>query len=216
MNIQQTPQNSIQPGASMTVDDFHNSYWFNTLQMIEVINPLTYDWPFMVEGRHFVVKEGSKERLPGAIANIYLDQVSKIMAQDDDKLGFMADPNLKKLYYDKLIINVDSMVQEAFSVPGYLKPQPLNHGERAPWDASLGERASNIPRPIAPLAPALPTPPAPTEPDRQPGEPKAATKSFDLGEDKYKFITAKDGRKMYYKNGGLTNVAEYNRAASML
>lgn len=210
--MEPTAQNSIQPGFSMTTADFHNDYWFDSLQMVEVTNPLSYDWPFMVEGRHFIVKQGAQERLPGSIANIYLDQVSKIMAQDDDKLGFMADPNLKKLYYDKLIISKESMIQESRAVPGYL--QPRNPGERAPWDTGLGERASDIPR-AAVSAPVAPSP-AP-EPDKQPTPvPEVTTRTFELGEDKYRFITAKDGRKMYYKNGGITNVAEYNRAASML
>lgn len=219
--MQPNAQNSFIPGIPhMNVEDFHTTYWFNSLQMVEVINPLSYDWPFMVEGRHFIIKSGAKERFPGIIANIYLDQVSKILAQDDDKLAYMADPNLKKIYYDKLIIHVEDLMSQVQQVPAYMRDvnpatiaQPPS--EKAPWDTSLGERASDLPLPPPPTPEYLqPAPPvAVPEPAKEPEE---TTKSFELGEDKYKFVTRKDGHKMYYKNGALTNVAEYNRAASLL
>src|SRR5260221_3813940 len=105
--IQQTPQNSTFPNQSpppgmLTKEQFNARYWFTTLQMVTVLNPAWYreggtgeavsrDFPFMVELRHFIIRAVQHERLPGIIANVYLDQMAKILAQNDDKLGYMSD-----------------------------------------------------------------------------------------------------------------------------
>jgi hypothetical protein len=197
-------------------EEFNRDYWFNSLQMITVINPKPIDWPFMVEMRHFIIKAGAQERFPGVIANVYLDQMTKILAQDDENLGYMADPVMKKVYYDKLIVNVESLINEIDkSIPEYMKnvsPTTLGQAaEKAPWDNSQGERASEIV--TAPIAPPA-TPEPPKAPDTAPV--KEETKEFELEGSKYKMIIAKDGRRMYYMNGGLTSEATYAKAASML
>lgn len=201
----------------LTKDEWNKRYWFNTLQMVTVVNPLTYDWPFMVEMRHFIIKAGGTESFPGVIANVYLDQMSKILAQNEDKLGFMADPALKKIYYDRLIVSVESLVQEQDNTPAYLKDVPQNarleapDNETPPW-----ERASTVVPPTTP-------PPVPDEPEVPSEEPTPENREiaitlsdFELDDTKYKLVIGKDGRKLHYKNGVLTTVAEFNRAASML
>lgn len=205
----------------VTKEEFVQKYWFGSLQMVTVINPKSYEFPFMVEGRHFVIGPAAKERFPGIIANVYLDQMSRIMAQDKDQLGFLADPTLKKMYYDQLIVDVESLVNEASNVPAYLRNVPATAmrqpvAERAPWDAAMGERASDIAAPpvVAPTPFNPPQPPAPEAP--QAPEPVESSKAFELDGHKYKMITRKDGRKMHYVDGKLTDGAAYNKAASML
>lgn len=195
----------------LSKEDWAKKYWFNSLQMVTVVNPKAEDWPFMVEMRHFIIKAGSKERFPGVIANVYLDQMAKIMAQDDDRLGFMADPTLKAQYYDKLIVDVESLVNEIdTSVPNYLKDVPktaiMQPEERAPWTENM-ERSSDI----APMPPVV----VPEQPKVETPV-KAETKEFELEGTKYKLVVSKDGREMFYKDGKMTNAAEYAKAASML
>lgn len=194
--------------------DWVTKYWFNSLQMVTVVNPKSEDWPFMVEMRHFVIKGSSKERFPGVIANVYLDQMSKIMAQDDDKLGFMADPTLKAQYYDKLIVDVESLVNEVdASAPAYLRDVPAaaiaHPEERAPWTENM-ERSSDV---TVSTVPPVPKPEVPAAPET---EPKPKTKEFELSGIKYKMIVDKNDKEMFYKNGQLTSSAEYAKAASML
>ncbi len=209
------PATHLMPGTkTITKDDWEKNYWFNSLQMVTVVNPKPDAWPFMVELRHFNINGGATERFPGVIANVYLDQMSKILAQDDDRLGYMADPNLMKIYYDKLIIDVEDLITQTSSVPAYLqmpKPPAAPAVERAPWDASVGERASNIaPAPIAP-----PSFPEPRQPEPEPPiVPKERT--FELDGNKYKLVIANTGQKMHYKNGKIITGADFNKAASLL
>lgn len=210
-----TPASHVVPGQqNITKDEWRQKYWFNSLQMVTVVNPTKDAWPFMVEMRHYNIEAGANERFPGIIANVYLDQMSKILAQNDDRLGFMADPNLMKIYYDKLIIDVEDLIQQASSIPAYLRmpAQPQTpSAERAPWDASVGERATDV-APNPTVAPSFPEAKAP-EPVK-PVEPQE--RSFEQDGNKYKMVVGKDGRKMYYKGSQLTSASEFNRAASLL
>lgn len=209
----------------ITQDEWVKRYWFNTLQMVEVQNPswfvasgpesadkpVTKDYVFMVELRHYMIKAGESERFPGVIANVYLDQMSKLLAQNDGNLGMMSDPNLKRRYYDKLIINVESLVAEHNQGPAWMANIPEASkvevkDEVAPWDDSM-ERAREV-APSAPPAPIVETPEAPKR------EPK--NREFELEGIKYRLIVAKDGREMYYKGGKLSSSAEFLRAASLL
>lgn len=197
-------------------EDFTKQYWFNPYQNITVINPKDTDMPFMAEGRHFIVEAGANATFPGPIANVYLDKVSRIVAQDKDELGFMADPTLKKLYYDRLIVAVESTIHEVSSTPAYLKnvqPENLRAAptERAPWDASVGERASDIPVQSPP--PVISTP---AQQSIEPVKPAESTKSFEFEGNKYKMTVAKDGRKMHFRGTVPISAAEYNKMASLL
>lgn len=218
--IAPTPASHITQGTTLaqniTMDEWRQKYWFNSLQMVTVVNPKPDLWPFMVEGRHFEIGGGATERFPGVIANVYLDQMSKILAQDDERLGFMADPNLSKIYYDKLIVDVEDLIQQASVVPAYLRmPQaaPQQQIERAPWDSTVGERASD-------LAATLPPPPAPTFPEPKAPEPEQPIvpqeRSFEQDGSTYKLVVGKDGRKLHYQNGKLITAADFNKAASLL
>ncbi len=203
----------VQPQASggMTAKAaFNAKYWFSTLQTVTVVNPLEEDWPFMVEMRHYIIRKGAKERFPGVIANVYLDQMSKILAQHDENLGNMADPDLKKIYYDKLIVSVDSLIQEHDSRPAYMQQVSPNAMLEAPDELAPWERASTTTHePLIPPATA-PEPPKAPEAAKEP-----VTKEFELEGIAYKMIVDKNQKEMYYKDGRLTSSAEYFRAASM-
>jgi hypothetical protein len=181
---------------------FNAKYWFGTLQMVTVVNPLEQDWPFMVEMRHYIIKKGAKERFPGVIANVYLDQMSKILAQHDEQLGNMADPELKKIYYDKLIVSVDSLVQEHDNRPAYLQHVAPEAMLGAPDEVAPWERASQ-------------TPVASPEPPKAPAKPEAGERSFDLNGLKFKMVTDEAGLATFFKNDKEIDEAAYAKAASM-
>lgn len=224
--MDQTPANSVDTTnvRPLNTKQFNDKYWFNSLQMIEVLNPAWYpespghfvdrDYPFMVEMRHFIIKAGQTEKFPGVIANVYLDQMSKIMAQNDDKLSYMTDPELRKIYYDNLIVSVTSLVQEQFNGPEYLKnvaPSAFVSApdETPPWQENM-ERA----RDVATMPPqTIPDKPEPKAPEPAP---KPIDKSFEYEGAKYKLTIDIKGVKHYFKNGIMTTAAEYNRVASML
>lgn len=208
------PQTHIEPPQqNLTQEDWNKAYWFNSLQMVTVMNHKADDYTFSVVGRHFMVPgNGGHAEYPGEIANIYLDQMSKILAQDDERLEYMSDPNLMRIYYDKLIVDVRSLVQEVAQRPAYAQAPQQPQQEKAPWDAAMGERATDI-------ATTLPPPPAPSFPNPAPAkQPEEAPKerTFDQGGNTYKLIIGKDGRKMHYKDAQLTSAAEFNKAASLL
>lgn len=220
--ITQNPTNSVNPSLSttpITKDEFRQKYWFNTLQMVTLVNPLEEPFNFMVEMRPFIIQAGKSERFPGVIANVYLDQMSKILAQNDDRLGFMADPNLIRIYYDRLIVDVENLVPQMDTTPAYLKGMPASTipkpEERAPWSSELGERATDVAPNAAPPMPSFPdvAPPQPPAPVA-PAEPK--TTEFEYEDAKYKMVVDKNGGEMFYKNGRLTSASEYAKAASMI
>lgn len=77
------------------------------------------------EARTYRVKAGEHERFPGPIANMYLDQMAKLVAQDEDKFQFMIDFALKAQYYDQLIVSIEDLINATYTpFPEYLdKPK---------------------------------------------------------------------------------------------
>lgn len=177
----------------LSTEDFNKKYWYTPLQMVTVINPTENDFPFMVEMRNYMIKAGATERFPGIIANVYIDQMAKILAQEEDNFGHMSDPTLRAQYYDRLIVDVENMVQDYVPTPEYLKPKEKL--EEKPF-AQLGKE---------------PTP----EPIVKKEEPEE-TKEFEVGGSRYKMVIAKNKRRLYYRDGGLVTVDTYNKAASLL
>lgn len=114
--------------------DFNVKYWHNSTKLVTVVNPRNEDYRFqavietgysmetgkpMIEPRQYIVKAGGKERFPGPIANMYLDQMSKILAQEDKKIERMIDFALKAEYYDKLIVSVEDLLTQSHTYPQY-------------------------------------------------------------------------------------------------
>ena len=196
-----------------TREEFFNVYWFQPTDMVTLLNPQDKDYPFMVEGRHFIIKAGEQIQMPGTVANVYLSQMTRILAQDENKMEFLSDYNLMKQYYDRLMVDVKSMLQEVNNEPAYLSQVPQSMRAEAPEVAPWQRVATDAPK---------------TEVEENTSgmknkldktdlkEFKEETKEFELSGDKFKKITTKTGKSMYYKNGVLTSEVEYAKAASML
>lgn len=197
-----------------TKEEFYKLYWFTPLQLVTLVNPKEYDYPFMVEMRHFIIGAGKTEIVPGNIANIYLSQMTRIMAQDDDRMEFLSDYALMKRYFDQLIVDVKSLVNDVDTTPAYMKDVPEHmkvsgESETPPWQ----QPTSTLPEHNSTMSDRW-TPP---EPKTEPKAPvKDETKEFDLNSIKYKAVIKKTGGSMYYKDGKLTSSAEYQKAASLL
>lgn len=119
----------------MEEKEFNDKYWFSNTKVVTVVNPRTEDFIFQStndvgidtatgkmksETRQYRVVHGSEERFPGPIANLYLDQMTKMLAQDDDKIQFLIDFALKSQYYDDLIVGVEDLINTYQSHPAYL------------------------------------------------------------------------------------------------
>jgi len=200
-----------------TRDEFYKIYWFTPLQMVTLINPKETDYPFMVEMRNYVVKAGAKEKMPGTVANVYLSQMTRILAQDEDKMQFLSDYALMTQFYDRLIVSVENLIEETNSQPAYMSHVPPTIVGEAPdvppWQepvaSSIPQTNSNMSNEYTPKEKEVET--APTPPAAEPGE-----KEFELNGEKYRMLITKDDKRMYYKDGKLTTAAEYNKAVSML
>lgn len=132
----------------MEEKEFNDKYWFSNTKIVTVNNPRSEDYIFQAtsdvgidtatgkmktEARTYRVRKGEHERFPGPIANMYLDQMSKLIAQDDDKIQFMIDFKLKAEYYDDLIVGIEDLINTFQPHPAYLKDEDK--------DGSVGETA---------------------------------------------------------------------------
>lgn len=184
----------------MTKESFWEKYWFSPYQMVTLVNP-KYDYTFMVEGRSFFIKSGATEKLPGTVANVYLSQMTRIMAQDDDKMEHLSDFALMKQYYDKLIVTVDNLINETSNTPAYLNNVPdhvktENAPEVPPWQQ-----------------PPQSTPEVP--PVEPPKEVEPTTKEFELEGSKYRMVIDKNDKETYFRDGRRIDAPTYSKAASM-
>lgn len=207
----------------ITKEDFWKTYWFSPLQMVTLINPQSYDFPFMVELRNFVIKAGRKEKMPGTVANVYLNLMVGIMAQDDDKMTLLSDFTFKAMYYNKLILDVESLIQENDPLPAYLKDVPEHlktsvTDETPPWQQA-DRVANSVPETNSDM-----TNTYDTTPPAKPGavnatlnpKAKAETKEFELNGLTFKSVTDKDGVTTFFKNDVEIKEADYSKAASMI
>lgn len=203
----------MQPNTPMTKKEYWAKYWFSPTQMVTLINPKPEDYQFMVEMRHFVLRAGAQEQMPGTVANVYLSQMTRILAQDEDKFEFLSDFNLMKQYYDRLIVDVKDMMQEVNNTPAYLQNIPTTMQgaapETPPWQAPANQAAP------MPQMPETNSTMRDTLKDTDLKETKEV-KEFEHGGNKYKMVVNKRGASMYYKNGGMISEAEYSKTVSML
>lgn len=136
----------------MEEKDFFDKYWHSNTKIVTVVNPRNEDYVFQavsevgidtstgkmkVEQRSYRVKAGGNERFPGPIANIFLDQVAKLVAQDEDKIQFMIDFALRAEYYDRLTVDVEDLINTYTPHPAYLE-QPKTEVEKEPEEAFAG------------------------------------------------------------------------------
>lgn len=181
--------------------------------MVTLINPQPEDYKFMVEMRHFVMRAGAQEQMPGTVANVYLSQMTRILAQQEDKMQYLADLNLMKEYYDRLIVDVKNMMPEANTAPAYLKQVPTTMQgeapETPPWQQDQAPQAPTTPMPEnnSTMRDTLKT---------EDLKETAEVKEFEHGGSKYKMVVNKRGGSMYYRDGKMISETEYAKTASML
>ncbi len=230
------PQSNSLAPVGLTRSDFNKFYWFSSLQMVTVKNPLKRDFPFMVEMRHYMVLAGQEESFVGPIANLFLNHMAKTMAQDENRLEMLADVTYLASYYKQLIVEVKDlapqydptnnwqhrMQQEGAEIPPWVKAEqvpaaatqqsapPIPPWEQPPLNPNT-ERASEV----ASKQPSVPPPVQPPQPPAPSEEPKDETKEFELNGITFKSVT-KDGDTAYYKNDKEIELAAFSKAASML
>lgn len=135
----------------MDETDFNKKYWHSNTEMVTVINPRTEDYVFQAtidtgvdmdtgklkaETRHYRVAAGGQERFPGPIANMFLDQMAKLVSQDDKKFQFMIDFSLKAQYYDDLTVAVENLIRDYQPFPEYLdrpEDKAVNEDKELPF-----------------------------------------------------------------------------------
>lgn len=146
----------------MDETEFNDKYWHSNTKLVTVINPRTEDYIFQAtietgldvttgrmksEARHYRVPAGGTEKFPGPIANMYLDQMSKLVAQDDEKIQFMIDYALKAQYYDDLTVSIEDLIHDYTPQKEYLngavddkaeEPEQAFAGASAPAPKKLG------------------------------------------------------------------------------
>lgn len=121
---------------------FIAKYSHDITKRVTVVNPTTKDFIFQHvlqvgvdlttgkmkdEQKTYRVPAGGKERFPGPVADHYLDQMAKILAQNDNKIQHMIDFALRAQYYDDLIVDVEDLISSYHSfdeTPEYLKDKP--------------------------------------------------------------------------------------------
>ncbi len=230
------PQSNSLAPVGLTRADFNKYYWFSSLQMVTVVNPTEKDFPFMVEMRHYMVRAGEQESFVGPIANLYLNHMTKTIAQDEDRLEMLADVTYMASYYKQLIIEVKDlapqydptnnwqhrMKQEGAEVPPWVQAAPQTQpvaqqtAPTPPWEqppplTPNTERASDVAVTAPPMAP------PPVKPQAPPASPesKDETREFELNGIAFKSVT-KDGETSYFKNDKEIELAAFSKAASML
>ncbi len=106
---------------------FLDKYNFDNYVHVTVQNPSSEDYEFVMivqtgmdrssgkpreERRTFKVPAGGKERFVGSVANLYLDQMSKKIAQEEKRFSAIADFVSRAKIYDDLIVGVDDPYSE--------------------------------------------------------------------------------------------------------
>lgn len=124
----------------MEEQQFIEKYWQTNTKIVTVVNPRTEDFVFQAvvevgvdmntgkmkaEPRHYRVIAGKTERFPGTIANMYLDQMTKILAQEEEKFQFLIDFALKAQYYDQLIVDIEDLINSYIPRTEYLEDKNI-------------------------------------------------------------------------------------------
>jgi hypothetical protein len=141
----------MQPLETPTIYDeqaFVAKYWHPNTEVVTVLNPTKNDYIFQAtvdaavdmktgrprpEQRQYQVKAGGSERFPGSIANMYLDQMSRQLAQTEERLDRMVDWTERSKYYDQLTADTEDLIASYVPNPIYA-PQAV-----APVTESVAE-----------------------------------------------------------------------------
>jgi hypothetical protein len=145
--------------------EFVKKYYFDHLKMVTVKNPRSEDYIFGAtieagvdvatgklrsEQRTYRVQAGQRERLPGPIANMYLDQMTKLLAQDQDKFRFLIDFALKAQYYDELIVDVIDLIATYQPLPQYLQKteEEIKEAKEEPFAGRNSDAETSQPKEV--------------------------------------------------------------------
>lgn len=145
--------NGTQPQTPITTEEeFNRKFWYTPEQIVVVRNPLKVPFDFTVENRRYRVEAGKEQTLTGFIANVYLDQLSRIIAQNENKFEHMIDPALRAQYYDRLIVSFQDVVPVYNEIPDYLQSNAMVDNDAQPF-AHLANKPAEPVVPPAPFAP---------------------------------------------------------------
>lgn len=197
--MQPQGQTTEQAAPITTDEEFNKKYWFSPEQLIVVRNPLTYNYNFAVEMRRYQVPANGQQQMTGFIANVFLDQVSRVVAQNQGQFEHMIDPALRAQIYDSLIVSVNDVMPQYIEEKAYLKPQ-----NTAPQS-----------QPFAQLNVAQSQPEPQNEVVKQEQAPKQEDVAFEYDGAKYE-LKHTDGQPVYTVNGQPTTDNEFYRAASLI
>lgn len=118
-------------------NEFNLKWVFNNFRLYTVTNPLTETFKFkcttevgfsaelrkpVTETREYEVVAGGSQRFPGPVAGLYLDQMSKLKAQKDGKFGQIIDWSFRDEMYQKLVADMEDLVDNYKAFPQYDKP----------------------------------------------------------------------------------------------
>lgn len=113
---------------------FTAKYWHPNTEIVTVLNPTTENYIFQAtvdaavdmrtgrprpEARQYGVQAGGSERFPGSIANMYLDQMSRKLAQDENRLDRMVDFSERAKYYDQLTVDTEDLIASYVPNPAF-------------------------------------------------------------------------------------------------
>lgn len=173
------PQNPMS-AVGLSKADFVKRYWFTTLQMVTVRSAewhfdketgirSSQDFVFMSEGRHFMVPANGQQEFVGPIANRYLDQMAKALAQADNRLEAMADFMYVAEYYNQLVVSVKDLAPEYNPANDWQKRAQAAADTLPPWMQNQPPVAAEHPSQTTPPMPPWEQPPAvATAPTAQP------------------------------------------------
>lgn len=108
-----------------------SEYRFDNYKRVTVVNPRKEDYHFTVEGKPYSVKAGQKKRFPGYIATLYIKHMAKLVAQDENRIQRIIEPQILGEYYKKLIIDVEDLV-DTHEVPAGEPGEEVGEPEKDP------------------------------------------------------------------------------------
>lgn len=147
---------------------FLAKYWYPSTHVVTVLNPRVADYQFQatvnvgldmasgkpkVEPRQYMVKGGGKQRFPGPIANMYLDQMAKLIAQDDKNFGAFIDFTERAKYYDQLVVTTEDLIEQYHEFPQYKEEEKVEESkpEEVPFAAAKTEKPKKESKPWPPV-----------------------------------------------------------------
>lgn len=86
-------------------------------QQVTVVNPTDQPYSFKVHSKEYVLGPQKIAKMPGYIAWVYVYGMSTQLAQADGKFASWNEEGFRQQYYQKLVKNVDAIVQDIQEEP---------------------------------------------------------------------------------------------------